>query len=96
MLDDSGSQQPKKRIAIIYDYDRMEDYLGEWKLRKSNLQMEKLHKKNTPNGDSTGLQLLMPVILKHTTESGEKKKRNKNAYRFSEGVLRPQWRIIFS
>ena len=34
VLDDSGSQQPKKRIAIIYDYDRMEDYLGEWKLRK--------------------------------------------------------------
>ena len=25
VLDDSGSQQPKKRIAIIYDYDRMED-----------------------------------------------------------------------
>ena len=41
--------------------------------------MEKLHKKNTPNGDSTGLQLLMPVILKHTTESGEKKNSDKNA-----------------
>ena len=37
VLDDSGSQQPKKRIAIIYDYDRMEDYLGEWKLRKEQL-----------------------------------------------------------
>ena len=37
VLTTDGLQRPQKRIAIIYNYDHMDEYLREWKLRREQV-----------------------------------------------------------
>lgn len=37
VLTTNGLQRPQKRIAIIYNYDHMDEYLREWKLRREQV-----------------------------------------------------------
>ena len=37
VLTTDGLQRPQKRIAIIYNYDHLDEYLREWKLRREQV-----------------------------------------------------------
>lgn len=37
VLTTDGLQHPQKRIAIIYNYDHLDEYLREWKLRREQV-----------------------------------------------------------
>ena len=37
VLTTDGLQCPQKRIAVIYNYDHMDEYLREWKLRREQV-----------------------------------------------------------
>lgn len=37
VLTTDGLQRPQKRIAVIYNYDHMDEYLREWKLRREQV-----------------------------------------------------------
>lgn len=37
VLTTNGLEHPQKRIAIIYNYDHMDEYLREWKLRREQV-----------------------------------------------------------
>lgn len=37
VLTTNGLQRPQKRIAIIYNYDHLDEYLREWKLRREQV-----------------------------------------------------------
>ena len=37
MLITDGLQRSQKRIAVVYNYDHMDEYLREWKLRREQV-----------------------------------------------------------